>query len=184
MRVLSNGQYGRVHEGTLQGRRVAVKETIDKSPAAFDDMLQEAKTMASFHSEFLLTVMGVVQQPELRIVMEFAELGDLRTYLLNHPKTLHLHQRAQIAADCANGLAYLAMQRVVHRDFAARNVMLTSDLRAKVADFGLSRNFAANTVRVLEARSRCSLGQLLHCVGGVPRPAPSTNASAVDRARR
>ena len=43
------------------------------------------------------------------------------------------------AGDCAEGLAYLATLNFVHRDIAARNILLSSERRAKIADFGLSR---------------------------------------------
>jgi len=36
-------------------------------------------------------------------------------------------------------MEYLAKQRVVHGDLAARNVLLTLDKRCKITDFGLSR---------------------------------------------
>ena len=44
-----------------------------------------------------------------------------------------------IAGDCAEGLAYLSSHNFIHRDIAARNVLLSSERRAKIADFGMSR---------------------------------------------
>ena len=48
-------------------------------------------------------------------------------------------EQYRIAADCAEGLAYLSDHCFVHRDVAARNILLNSERRAKIADFGMSR---------------------------------------------
>jgi serine/threonine protein kinase len=48
-------------------------------------------------------------------------------------------EQLQLACDCAEGLAYLASRKFVHRDVAARNVLLGSEKRAKISDFGMSR---------------------------------------------
>ncbi len=45
-----------------------------------------------------------------------------------------------MAGDCAEGLAYLAKRGVVHRDIAARNILVSSERRGKIADFGMSRD--------------------------------------------
>uniref|UniRef100_A0A914YZ26 Protein kinase domain-containing protein n=1 Tax=Panagrolaimus superbus TaxID=310955 RepID=A0A914YZ26_9BILA len=37
----------------------------------------------------------------------------------------------------ANGMAHIAQHKLVHRDLACRNVLLTEDLRVKITDFGL-----------------------------------------------
>ncbi len=63
-------------------------------------------------------------------------LGCLKLYLRLHLPVFHLHQ---LAADCAEGLAYLASLNFVHRDVAARNVLVSSEWRAKICDFGFSR---------------------------------------------
>merc|ERR1712048_832494 len=39
----------------------------------------------------------------------------------------------------ANGMAYLSSKSIVHRDLSARNILISSDSRLKVSDFGLSR---------------------------------------------
>lgn len=68
-------------------------------------------------------------------------------------KTSHLMKWAE---DISGGLEYIAAKKLVHRDIAARNVLLAFDhenhcwnptvrpdptmLRAKISDFGLSKD--------------------------------------------
>jgi len=49
--------------------------------------------------------------------------------------------RVQIAADIAEGMAFLHSRKppLIHRDLKSQNVLLRSDGRAKIADFGLSK---------------------------------------------
>ena len=49
--------------------------------------------------------------------------------------------RIQIAADIAEGMAFLHSRRppIIHRDLKSPNVLLDNENRAKIADFGLSR---------------------------------------------
>uniref|UniRef100_A0A914PUP4 Protein kinase domain-containing protein n=1 Tax=Panagrolaimus davidi TaxID=227884 RepID=A0A914PUP4_9BILA len=42
-----------------------------------------------------------------------------------------------ISWQIANGMAHIAQHKLVHRDLACRNVLLTEDLRVKITDFGL-----------------------------------------------
>ncbi|PKI70248.1 hypothetical protein CRG98_009380 [Punica granatum] len=52
-------------------------------------------------------------------------------------------QRVTIALDVARGVEYLhslAQQSFIHRDLKPSNILLSDDMRAKVADFGLVKN--------------------------------------------
>ena len=49
-----------------------------------------------------------------------------------------------MSADAARGLEYLASKRFVHRDFAARNLLVSDDMTLKVTDFGMSRKLASS----------------------------------------
>ena len=47
------------------------------------------------------------------------------------------------------GMSYLETHFLVHRDLAARNVLLDGNLRAKVADFGLTQKVTTPTIQSL-----------------------------------
>ena len=56
----------------------------------------------------------------------------MKTYLEvnNLPQSCKL----LLAGDCADGLHYLSQRGFIHRDVAARNMLISSTRRAKIAD--------------------------------------------------
>jgi serine/threonine protein kinase len=72
----------------------------------------------------------------------FSSLGALskRDKLTNLP-TMSWKSRSQIAADIAEGMTFLHSRKppLIHRDLKSPNVLLRSDGRAKISDFGLSK---------------------------------------------
>ena len=46
----------------------------------------------------------------------------------------------QFVSNIATGMQHLANLRIVHRDVAARNVLVDENMICKVSDFGLARD--------------------------------------------
>jgi len=83
---------------------------------------------------------GKKQAIQIDLVMDYYPL-DLNG-LLHDPKN-HMKWNANVFANIVEGIAsgmrYLHSEGLVHRDLKPHNIMLDSNLRCKVADFGLTK---------------------------------------------
>uniref|UniRef100_A0A3B5A2D7 Tyrosine-protein kinase receptor n=1 Tax=Stegastes partitus TaxID=144197 RepID=A0A3B5A2D7_9TELE len=166
LRELGQGSFGMVYEGIAKDivkgdpeTRVAVK-TVNESASLREriEFLNEASVMKAFSCHHVVRLLGVVSkgQPTL-VVMELMTHGDLKSYLRSlrpdsepastNPSvpphaTLKLLScdMLQMAAEIADGMAYLNAKKFVHRDLAARNCMVAEDFTVKIGDFGMTRD--------------------------------------------
>ena len=146
--VLGSGTYGSVIELTSAGETVAGKvfrmsSTVRLQPIA-NKVCGELIMMTQLHHPNIVQCKGVcllVDQPLPVLLMERL-MSSLHAYLL-HPdnSNLPLERKVAILHDTASGLDYLhnCTPAIIHRDLTAKNVLLDSELRAKIADFGNSR---------------------------------------------
>ena len=82
------------------------------------------------------------------MVTEYMALGSLKHMLADPNRSLTWPARTRIAAQVADGMAYLHSLKIVHRDFKSDNVLLNDHLDAKVADFGTSKLVTASRTRL------------------------------------
>jgi len=101
---------------------------------------------------------GICGKP-LAIVTEYLSGGSLKNYL-NSSKPLNKEMQLQIIRNIAAGMLHLGKERIVHKDLAARNVLLSENFTAKVADFGLSRLSTSDSSEVNSLFSSSSIGPL------------------------
>ncbi|RIB07361.1 kinase-like domain-containing protein [Gigaspora rosea] len=78
------------------------------------------------------------------MVLQFANNGDLRSYLRDHFSELNWSTKIKMAKDISNGLKCLHKANIVHRDLHDKNI-LVNDSRLMIADFGLSKSLGSTS---------------------------------------
>jgi len=125
---------------------VAVKTVKKTSGATREDLLKEAAVMALFNHANVLGLLGLVSIPRSMPAMLILPLmvnGTLDKFLMRHSRqSLSVVAQLTLANDVARGLEYLSSYRFIHRDVAARNVLLDARLNCKISDFGMSQVLA------------------------------------------
>ncbi|KAF9423349.1 hypothetical protein HW555_001158 [Spodoptera exigua] len=160
--IIGEGQFGDVHKGTCKVtssnhpslRRqlaagaargdsvlpVAVKTCkMDADLDTAEKFLEEAYIMQQFSHPHIIGLVGVCSSPPIWIVMELATLGEMRAYLQQNAHRLETCTLVLYIYQLSTALSYLESKKFVHRDIAARNVLVSTPTCVKLADFGLSK---------------------------------------------
>ncbi|KAL5286575.1 PTK2 family protein [Megaselia abdita] len=104
-----------------------------------EKFLQEAYIMQKFDHAHIIKLIGICSEDPIWIVMELAKQGELRKYLKTNSDKLKLGTLLLYSYQLSTALSYLESKKFVHRDIAARNVLVSSPNCIKLADFGMSR---------------------------------------------
>ncbi|XP_036193484.1 focal adhesion kinase 1 isoform X7 [Myotis myotis] len=150
-RCIGEGQFGDVHQGIYVSPEnpalaVAIKTCKNcTSDSVREKFLQEALTMRQFDHPHIVKLIGVITENPVWIIMELCTLGELRSFLQVRKYSLDLASLILYAYQLSTALAYLESKRFVHRDIAARNVLVSSNDCVKLGDFGLSRYMEDST---------------------------------------
>ncbi|KAE9007673.1 hypothetical protein PR001_g16910 [Phytophthora rubi] len=147
---INKGGFGLVYSGVYNRRRVAIKRIRT-------DLCQDMKHVEAFMKEICL--ISTLEHPRivefigvawdtlrnLSAVTEYMERGDLREVLRsfqlrNTPLTWDAH-KFRITQHIAEALTYLHSldPKLIHRDLKSKNVLLNTEMEAKLSDFGVSR---------------------------------------------
>jgi predicted Ser/Thr protein kinase/tetratricopeptide (TPR) repeat protein len=128
----------KAHDPDL-GRMVAIKLVHAGSTAARSTrLLREAQAIARVAHPNIVAIYDVgLVEDQVFIAMEYVEGQRLRDWMSTGPRTLR--EILHVFEQCAHGLAAAHDAGLVHRDFKPENVLLGSDGRVRVVDFGLVR---------------------------------------------
>ncbi|KAE8680750.1 hypothetical protein F3Y22_tig00111366pilonHSYRG00028 [Hibiscus syriacus] len=162
---IGDGGFGKVFVGHLNdGTAVAMKLLSLSSKQGYKEFQAEAQPLMIVHHKNLISLIGYCKKDDqMALVYEFMANGNLRQHLSETKKTvLNWEQRLQIVVDVAQGLDYLhncCKPPTVQKDLKPSNILLTENVQAKIADFGLSRIFSTKTAsHVLTSCPASTLG--------------------------
>ena len=145
---LGHGSYATVLELEYMGLKCAGKKIHELLLRQGDDSYtvrrfeEECRLLNQVHHPNIVQFLGVYFQEGVRapiLVMEF--LPTNLTSCIEQYGTLPKEISYSILHDVALGLRYLHSQTppIVHRDLSSNNVLLTSNVRAKISDLGVAR---------------------------------------------
>jgi WD40 repeat protein/serine/threonine protein kinase len=147
MRVLGRGGMGHVYlaRDVTLGRKVALKLVSPRlvgSERALKRMLLEARTTASLSHPHIVALHSVGEHGGAPyLALEYLEGQNLAERL--RERRLSFREALRIGLAIAEALAEAHKNGVLHRDLKPANVVLASDGRLRVVDFGIAKRVRA-----------------------------------------
>lgn len=100
--------------------------------------------MENFDHPHIIKLIGVCLDDSMLIVMELAKFGQLARYLQSNKDHIETVTLLFYCYQLSTAMTYLESKKFVHRDIAARNILVVNHECIKLADFGLSREVDEN----------------------------------------
>jgi serine/threonine-protein kinase len=147
---LGAGGMGEVYRA--RDSRLARDVAIKVLPAAFSydaermgRFQREATVLASLNHPNIACIYGLEEHEGLRaLIIELVDGEDLSQRLRRGP--IPLEEAIPLARQITDALEYAHERGIVHRDLKPANIMLNSEGRVKVLDFGLAKAMSDESV--------------------------------------
>eukprot|EP00283_Hemiselmis_rufescens_P023396 CAMPEP_0173458706 /NCGR_PEP_ID=MMETSP1357-20121228/60075_1 /TAXON_ID=77926 /ORGANISM="Hemiselmis rufescens, Strain PCC563" /LENGTH=434 /DNA_ID=CAMNT_0014426099 /DNA_START=91 /DNA_END=1391 /DNA_ORIENTATION=+ len=160
---LAEGSFGTIFKATYKGEKVAVKRIIKdasgakSNPQRMREVLLEVSVNHRINHPNIVKFLGTAAHfPQnakstndgvfLGMIFEFCDKGTIHARLFEQKGHKLLPEaKLRIAKEIATGLGYIHSLNIVHRDLSDRNVLICSDGRVKIADFGCARKILGDS---------------------------------------
>uniref|UniRef100_A0A0E0B872 Protein kinase domain-containing protein n=1 Tax=Oryza glumipatula TaxID=40148 RepID=A0A0E0B872_9ORYZ len=172
--VIGKGGFGEVYKGHIgdSNQLVAVKKPIHVSLEKRDQFANEVIIQSRVIHKNIVKLIGCCLEVDIPIlVYEFVSKGSLEDILHGSNRVpLNLDQRLHIAAESAEGLAYMHSKTsttILHGDVKPANILLNDDLLPKISDFGISRLLAVDHDHTMSIIGDTSYMDPVYCQTGL-----------------
>ncbi|XP_006579136.1 probable serine/threonine-protein kinase PBL26 [Glycine max] len=149
---LSEGGFGSVYKGLLNGMKIAVKQHKYASFQGEKEFKSEVNVLSKARHENVVVLLGSCSEKNNRLlVYEYVCNGSLDQHLSEHSRSpLSWEDRINVAIGAAKGLLYLHKNNMIHRDVRPNNILITHDYHPLLGDFGLARNQNQDSIHSTE----------------------------------
>ncbi|XP_066291590.1 uncharacterized protein [Branchiostoma lanceolatum] len=164
--LIGLGEFGHVIQGTLETSDaeigVAAKSVRRKDTQCYRNFYREAAILVAVHEDQhhdnfrsnIIRLLGLINESSHKyILLEYASKGNLLRLMRREKRrdgAQSFLQCLRYAVHIARALQELQRLAITHCDVAARNVLITADDVAKLADFGLARDVYATVQYVAD----------------------------------
>jgi serine/threonine protein kinase len=124
---IGDGAHAHVYSGLLRQEPVAVKVFVptEVNQEVIKEFLREAKLSKAIRHKNVVQFGGVcVRPPQIAMVMEFCEGGNLKTNIMKNKDEWTGLMRANACFDAAMAVEYLHKSGYIHRDIKAENFLV------------------------------------------------------------
>ncbi|XP_008112654.2 receptor tyrosine-protein kinase erbB-3 [Anolis carolinensis] len=145
LKVIGSGVFGTVHKGVWipEGDSlkipVSIKVIQDSSGRqTFHAVTDHMLAIGSLDHAYIVRLLGICTGTHLQLVTQLLPLGSLLEYVRKNKDAIGPQVMLNWCVQIAKGMYYLEEHRMVHRNLAARNVLVKSPSQVQVADFGIA----------------------------------------------
>lgn len=163
-KFIGKGSSGSVYLCVLSdGSFIALKQ-LDASSMSTDEvknLTKELRMMSTLRHENVVRYYYAAYVPEHKVVnlwMEYVHGGSVGALVRKLEEPLRESVAKRYTSQILRGLAFLHEHRIVHRDIKADNILIDTDGRVKLADFGSARELATVLSRTSVAANASAQG--------------------------
>uniref|UniRef100_A0A158Q818 Protein kinase domain-containing protein n=1 Tax=Elaeophora elaphi TaxID=1147741 RepID=A0A158Q818_9BILA len=139
--VIGDGAFGSVYKARskLEPGRVAAAKAMELEDDESQDVMVEVSILTQCkHPNIVELYDAFTMCNRITLLLEYCGGGAVDSIMMELSRHLTEQQIHYIMKEILKALDFLHGKNVIHRDLKAGNVLLTSDARVKLADFGVS----------------------------------------------
>ncbi|KAI9207409.1 kinase-like domain-containing protein [Polychytrium aggregatum] len=183
---IASGGFGSVYTALYYGSEVAIKQlygAYDENSIA--EFRREIKIWHKLNHPNILILLGAcdtVMKPFM--ISPLMRQGTLRDHVMNPTRPVPVEERIHLMYGVASGMSYLHGKQIIHGDLKPLNILLDSNLRAVISDFGMAytkrTSSSLRRVRSGQAATGGTQGYMAPEMHGIGVDIPSASTKKTD----